>query len=56
MALLEPFSDSCWPSSALTAVVMRENGPLIRIPVTCHVTGHVARRTWHVCYCVTTPT
>ena len=32
IALLEPFSDSCEPSSALTAVVMREKGPMMRTP------------------------
>ena len=50
VALLEPLSDSCWPSSALTAVVMREKGPLIRIPDTCHVTAHVARSTCSFVY------
>ena len=32
IALLEPVRDSCWPSSALTAVVIREKGPMIRQP------------------------
>ena len=32
MALLEPLRDSCWPSSALTAVVIREKGPMMRQP------------------------
>lgn len=32
MALLEPFNDSCSPNSALTAVVIREKGPIMSIP------------------------
>ena len=34
VALLDPLSDSCCPSSALTAVVIREKGPLINTPET----------------------